>query len=391
MNNIVFSVSTAFGLEKLLKFEVLDLGFDNLKGSDGRIEFAGSLPDICKLNINLRTANRVFLKLSEFRAETFDELFEGVKKIDWAKYLSRDSEFPVSKVSSFKSKLFAKSSIQAICKKAIVEKLRESFKCNSFPEDGELFKIHIAIKDDIVSVLIDTSGESLNKRAYREKGNFAPIKETLASALVKLATRYPEKDIIYDPLCGTGTILIEGMMQALKIAPGLNRSFISETWNFIDKKYWNIERENARKKIVKNLDIKYFGTDIDEEAVKIAKENAKKAGVYDYIDFEVSDFWDFDLNKIKAKKGYEKYFSRKGIIITNPPYGERLMDKDEVFDLYADMGDKFFEDFPNFDYFVLTSDTNFERAFGERADKNRKLYNGKILCYLYQYFNMKKN
>ncbi len=375
MKKINLVASCAFGIEKLLKFELLDLGFEEILVSDGKIEFSGTIADICKCNINLRTANRVFIKVGEAKARTFDELFEGVKKIDWANFLPKDCEFPVSKVSSLKSNLVAKPSIQSIVKKAIVEKMKQDYKISTFPENGEKYAIYVHIRNDIASILIDTSGESLNKRGYREKGNLAPIKETLACALVKIATRYPEKDVILDPLCGTGTILIEAAMQAKNIAPGLTRSFVSETWNLIDEKFWKEARENARKAEKKDIKIKYFGSDIDPEAIKTAKENAKKAGVFDFIEFKVSDFKDISAP------------CERGIIISNPPYGERLMDEKNVLRLYRDLGDKLFEEFPKWDYFILTSNTNFERAMDARADKNRKLYNGKLLCYLYQYFN----
>lgn len=379
MDKITIVVSCAFGLEKILKFELFDLGFEDLKTSDGKIEFEGTLSDICKCNITLKTANRIFIKLGEFKSLTFDELFENCKKIPWAEYLPKNAEFPVSKVSSLKSELFAKSSIQAIVKKAIVEKMKSVYKIDRFPESGEKYTIHVHIRNDIVSVLIDTSGESLNKRGYREKGNLAPIKETLACAIVKIATRYPEKDVIMDPLCGTGTILIEAARLAKNIAPGLSRSYISENWTLIDSETWKTERENAKKAIRKDLKFKYYGSDIDSTAISIAKENAKKAGVAEYIEFKVSDCKDIVSP------------SEKGIIISNPPYGERLMDEDTVLDLYEAMGDKFFADFPKWDYFILTSNPDFERAIDARSDKNRKLYNGKIMCYLYQYYNQKNN
>lgn len=375
MKDITLIASCAFGLEKILKFELIDLGYENLKVSDGRIEFPAQVKDICKCNLSLRTANRVFIKAGEMKAYTFDELFEGVKKIDWATFLPVDAEFPVSKVSSLKSFLVSKSSIQAITKKAIVDKLKIQYKASILPETGAKYAIHVHIRSDIASILIDTSGESLNRRGYRQKGNLAPIKETLAAAMVKIASRYPEKDVILDPLCGTGTILIEAAMLAKNIYPGINRAFVSETWNLIDESLWKDARIDAKKAERKDVKIKYFGSDIDTESIKIAKDNAKKAGVAEFIEFKVANF-----------KNISKPCER-GIIISNPPYGERLMDEEKVIALYRDMGDKFFEDFPKWDYFFLTSNTNFERAMDARADKNRKLYNGKLQCYLYQYFN----
>ncbi|MDX9970355.1 MAG: class I SAM-dependent RNA methyltransferase [Candidatus Gracilibacteria bacterium] len=367
----------AFGLEKLLKFELIDLGFSEFSVSDGKIEFTGNVSDICRCNINLRTANRVFIKVGEVSSRTFDELFEGVKKIDWAMYLPANAEFPVSKVSSLKSFLVSKPSIQSITKKAIVDKLKIQHKASILPETGAKYAIHVHIRNDIASILIDTSGESLNKRGYREKGNLAPIKETLACALVKIATRYPEKDVILDPLCGTGTILIEAAMLAKNIAPGLKRNFVSQTWDLIDENYWNEALNEAKNAERKDVKFKFYGSDIDSLAIKIAKENAKKAGVASYLEFKVADLRDITPP------------CERGIIICNPPYGERLMDEKNVLQLYRDMGDKFFEDFPGWDYFVLTSNNAFEKAMDARADKNRKLFNGKILCYLYQYFNQK--
>ena len=376
MKKLTLIASCAFGIEKLVKFELFDLGCPDIKVSDGKLEFEAEIIDICRCNINLRTANRVFIKLGEFSAFTFDELFENTKKIDFASFIPKNAEFPVSKVSSVKSKLFAKSSVQSIVKKAIVENLKHAHGTPVLPENGAMYSIHVHIKNDIVSILLDTSGESLNRRGYREKGNRAPLKETLAAALVKLSGWRPNKDILYDPFCGSGTILIEAALIGANVAPGLKRSFVSENFDFISPEEWKDAQEEADAKIIDNIDLKIMGSDIDEKAIKLSKENSRIAGTKDFI-----KFFRKALSDITAPADY-------GIIVCNPPYGERLLEEKEAFNLYREMGQIFKEKFPDWDYFILTSHPDFERAFGRKADRNRKLYNGKLMCYLYQYFKV---
>ncbi len=365
-----YIVTSSFGLEKMTKRELTNLGYEILSVENGAIEVEGGLKAIADLNINLRTADRVFLKLAEFEAHSFDELFDNIYSISWEEYLSEGSKFPVL-TKSVKSDLYSKADIQKISKKAIVKKLAEDYDIDIFPEDEEVVEVHVNILNDKVSVLLNTSGDALHKRGYRIEQGEAPLKETLAAGIVMLSD-WRENKILVDPFCGSGTIGIEAAMMGMNIAAGLNRNFAAEEWVFVPFDLFKNTKQEAMKKIKNDIKLDIRMYDIDEKAIEIAKKNAEESGVIDNIKIEKQDVKDLYLP------------DEKGVIVSNPPYGERLSDKETVLDLYRDLGDAFFE-IDKFSAYVLTSNEEFESAFGDRADKNRKLYNGNIKCYLYQY------
>ncbi|QJA08521.1 class I SAM-dependent RNA methyltransferase [Romboutsia sp. CE17] len=361
-----------FGVEKMLAREIKDLGFEIVKTEDGRVTYKTDEYGIAKANMWLRCAERVHLKVAEFEAKTFDELFEGTKRINWAKYIPYGAQFPITKASSIKSKLHSTPHIQSIVKKAIVESLKKSYlEDGLLKEDKEKYPIYVFIHKDKVVLSIDTTGDALHKRGYREKANKAPIRETLAAAIMYLTPWKPGRTLV-DPMCGSGTLLIEAAMMGINMAPGLNREFISEKWRTMDKKIWWDVRKEAYDKIDESKPFKIYGYDIDEQAINIARENAELAGVEDYIEFNVANAVDF--------KSDEEY----GFIITNPPYGERLEDSDSVKMLYKELGYTF-RKLKNWSYYLITSFEDFEREFGKDADRKRKLYNGMLKTNLYQY------
>lgn len=361
-----------FGVEKMLAREIKDLGFEIVKTEDGRVTYKTDEYGIAKANMWIRCAERVHLKVAEFEAKTFDELFEGTKRINWAKYIPYGAQFPITKASSIKSKLHSTPHIQSIVKKAIVESLKKSYlEDGLLKEDKEKYPIYVFIHKDKVVLSIDTTGDALHKRGYREKANKAPIRETLAAAIMYLTPWKPGR-ILVDPMCGSGTLLIEAAMMGINMAPGLNREFISEKWRTMDKKIWWDVRKEAYDKIDESKPFKIYGYDIDEQAINIARENAELAGVEDYIEFNVANAVDF--------KSDEEY----GFIITNPPYGERLEDSDSVKMLYKELGYTF-RKLKNWSYYLITSFEDFEREFGKDADRKRKLYNGMLKTNLYQY------
>lgn len=361
-----------FGVEKMLAREIKDLGFEIVKTEDGRVTYKTDEYGIAKANMWLRCAERVHLKVAEFEAKTFDDLFEGTKRINWAKYIPYGAQFPITKASSIKSKLHSTPHIQSIVKKAIVESLKKSYlEDGLLKEDKEKYPIYVFIHKDKVVLSIDTTGDALHKRGYREKANKAPIRETLAAAIMYLTPWKPGRTLV-DPMCGSGTLLIEAAMMGINMAPGLNREFISEKWRTMDKKIWWDVRKEAYDKIDESKPFKIYGYDIDEQAINIARENAELAGVEDYIEFNVANAVDF--------KSDEEY----GFIITNPPYGERLEDSDSVKMLYKELGYTF-RKLKNWSYYLITSFEDFEREFGKDADRKRKLYNGMLKTNLYQY------
>lgn len=361
-----------FGVEKMLAREIKDLGFEIIKTEDGRVTYKTDEYGIARANMWLRCAERVHLKIAEFEAKTFDELFEGTKRINWAKYIPYGAQFPIAKASSIKSKLHSTPHIQSIVKKAIVESLKKSYlEDGLLKEDKEKYPIYVFIHKDKVVLSIDTTGDALHKRGYREKANKAPIRETLAAAIMYLTPWRPGRTLV-DPMCGSGTLLIEAAMMGINMAPGLNREFISEKWRTMDKKIWWDIRKEAYDKIDESTQFKIYGYDIDEEAINIARENAELAGVEDYIEFNVANAVDF--------KSDEEY----GFIITNPPYGERLEDADSVKMLYKELGYTF-RKLKNWSYYLITSFEDFEREFGKDAERKRKLYNGMLKTNLYQY------
>ncbi|AZT89979.1 class I SAM-dependent RNA methyltransferase [Caldicellulosiruptor changbaiensis] len=366
-------IATAFGVESVTKEELIKLGYKDLKVENGRIFVRGDIEDIPRLNINLRTANRVFAILKKFKAETFDELFSGIYDFEWQEILPKDAHIFITGRSE-KSKLFSISSCQSITKKAIIEKLKKKYGVSWFEETGNLYKIEIALLNDTAYVLFDTTGESLHKRGYRKLQSLAPLKENIAATLVILSRWRPQQEVLWDPFCGSGTIPIEAAMIAKNIAPGLNRTFLAEQNSFVSQDLWNKARLEAIEKIDYKSKLNILASDIDEKMIYIAKTNAKAAGVEKDIRF-------FKADSRKIKKS-----SDKGIIITNPPYGERI-DNSDIFNLYRDFG-KCLKDFSGWRFFILSGYDKFEKAFGKKADKNRKLYNGKIKTYLYFYIQV---
>ncbi|MDO4690563.1 MAG: class I SAM-dependent RNA methyltransferase [Fusobacterium sp.] len=370
--------SASMGIESIVKEECQSLGFKNIQTYNGRVEFDGDFKDLVRANIHLRCADRVFIKMGEFKALTYEELFQNLKSIDWQNYIEEDGEFPISWVSSVKSKLYSKSDIQRIAKKAIVEKLKETYRREIFLESGALFAIKIQCHNDIFIIMLDTSGEALNKRGYRRKQKAAPIKETMAAALVKLS-KWKAEEALLDPMCGTGTIVIEAAMIAKNIAPGVNRNFVSESWKVIPEDTWIDVRDEAFSNERLDKKLKIYASDIDDESIEIARENAKNIGLDEDIEFEVKDFKDIDIK--------DKY----GALIVNPPYGERLMNDEDIEKLYRNFGSVCRKKLSKWSYYIITSYENFEDSFGIKSTKNRKLYNGGIKCYFYQYFGAGKN
>ena len=366
-----------FGLEGLLGEEIDNLGYKRLETIDGRVTFEAPADAIAKCNIRLRTAERVLIKLGSFKAYSFDDLFEGTKKLPWSDFIGKYDAFPV-KGHSIRSKLYSIPDCQKIIKKSVVDALSAKYKIRIFPETGTKYQIEFFILNDTATLMIDTSGAGLHKRGYRALAGAAPLRETLAAAMVKLS-RMRDNVIICDPLCGSGTIAIEAATQACNIAPGLNRSFIAEEFPLLIKTIWTKEREAAREEIREPL-TKIFGSDIDPAAIELARDNARKAGVGKFIDFKVAD----------ARKFVSPISDARGTIITNPPYGERLGDLTEARDLAKAVGKQFSSAVPNWQMYIITSDELFERYFGRRSDKKRVLYNGMIKCNLYQFFKPKK-
>ncbi|MDR0879192.1 MAG: class I SAM-dependent RNA methyltransferase [Clostridioides sp.] len=372
MKNYTLVAPCFFGMEKILAREIKNLGFEIIKTEDGRITYKTDEDGIAKSNLWLRCAERVHLKVAEFEAKSFDDLYENTKRIDWSTYIPYGAEFPISKASSIKSKLHSTPDVQSIVKKAIVDSLKKKYmETGMLKEDKEKYPIFVFIHKDKVVITVDTTGDALHKRGYREKANKAPIRETLAAGLVYLTPWRPGR-ILVDPMCGSGTILIEAAMMGLNMAPGLNREFISEKWRTYDKKIWWEERKKAFEAIDESVKFKLRGYDIDPESVEIARENAEIAGVSDYIDFEVGDATKFESD--------DEY----GFIITNPPYGERLEEKESIQLLYKELGYAF-KRLNNWSYYLITSFEEFEYEFGREADRKRKLYNGMLKTYYYQY------
>ena len=376
MNRYEFIAPCHFGLESVLKKEITDLGYEIVQVEDGKVTFAGDETVFCRANIFLRTTERILLKVGKFKAETFDELFENTKEIPWENYIPPNGKFWVAKATSIKSKLFSPSDIQSIMKKAIVERLKKVYKVEWFPEDGNEYPIRITFMKDEITIGIDTSGESLHKRGYRKLTSKAPITETLAAALIML-TPWKKDRILIDPFCGSGTIPIEAAMIGANIAPGMNRSFLSENWTeIIPKKAWYQAIEEANDVMLHDIDMSIQGYDIDGEIIKAARQNASLADVEQYIHFQQRSVSDLSHSK--------KY----GFIITNPPYGERLEEKAALPALYKEIG-RAFNGLDSWSYFIITSYEDAQKYIGRKADKNRKIYNGMIKTYFYQYMGPK--
>ncbi|GEK57785.1 class I SAM-dependent RNA methyltransferase [Marinococcus halophilus] len=365
-------IATAtMGLEALVAKEIKALGYRHLRTENGRVEFEAPAEGIARANLWLRTAGRVKIKIGSFTAETFDELFEQTKALPWEKFLPENAEFPVSG-RSVKSTLFSVSDCQAIVKKAIVERLKQSYQSEWFPENGALFRLEVALHKDEAVLSLDTSGAGLNQRGYRETHARAPLKETLAAALITLANWHPDHPLV-DLFCGSGTIPIEAAMIGQNMAPGVNRSFVSETWPWAEAMQWETARQEAEDLLRDDQPLMIMGSDLDPKAIEVAEENAKEAGMYGLITFKQMAARDF-----KPKGEY-------GAVISNPPYGERIGERDEVEKMYQALG-QIARETPTWSYYVLTSHERFEALFGRQATKRRKLYNGNLKTDYYQYW-----
>ena len=373
MNRFEIIAPCHFGLESVLKREIYDLGYEVIQVEDGRVTFEGDAEAICRANIFLRTAERVLLKAGEFRAETFEELFEGIRAITWEEYIPRDGRFWAAKASSIKSRLFSSSDIQSIVKKAMVERMKQTYHEEWFPETGAEYPLRIFLMKDRVTVALDTTGDSLHKRGYR---TMAPITETLAAALI-LLTPWRKDRILVDPFCGSGTFLIEAAMMAANIAPGAKRGFTAEQWtNLIPSELWQECREEAEAQKTSEIQVDIQGYDADNEIVKVARENAKRAGVAHLIHFQHRP-----VSELNHPKKY-------GFLITNPPYGERMEEKETLPGIYRELGQAMGR-LDCWSCYLITSYEDAERDIGRKADKNRKIYNGMLKTYFYQYLGPK--
>ena len=363
--------ATTFGLEAVVRREIEALGYKIIKTEDGRVIFEGSERAIVRANLWLRSADRVQIKMAEFKALEFEDIFQNVKGIPWEEWIPMEGNFIVNAVS-VKSKISSVPAIQKVGERALIDRLRELYPIDRFPKTGAEFDVRISIHKDMATVTLDTTGPGLNKRGYRRLIGKAPLKETMAAAMVNLSFWNPDR-ILVDPCCGSGTIPIEAAMIAKNIAPGLSRSFASEEWDAVPKNIWKEERARSYKEIRSDLDLKIYGSDIDPAAIKIAKENAEEAGVGDLIRFSVAD-----VSALKTK-------ALSGVLISNPPYGERIGDREAIDHIY-DSWKKFFGENPTWSLFALTSDKTIEeKVFGKPADRRRKLYNGRMeVCY-YQF------
>lgn len=369
-DNFDLCVPCLLGLEGPIADELKRLKLSDVHSENGRVYFKGGAEAIAKANINLRIGERVLIELGRFEARSFDELFEKTKALPWEMLIPRDAAFPV-KGYSLNSKLFSVSDCQKIIKKAVVERLKSVYGIEWFDETAETYQIQFSIMKDVASLCIDTSGAGLHKRGYRPAHNAAPLKETMAAAMVTLS-RYRGREDFCDPFCGSGTIPIEAALIAKNRAPGIDRRFSAMAWRSLDGSVWNAAREEARSREFHG-DYRIVGADIDPNALAIARENAERAGVADIVRFEKADATKFDRK------------TENGIIVTNPPYGERIMEKQEAETLYRLFGEAWRKT-ENWKLYLLSSHTEFERTFGKTADKKRKLYNGMIKCDLFMYF-----
>lgn len=361
-----------FGLEAVLKKEIIDLGYEISQVEDGKVTFLGDAEAICRANIFLRTTERILLKVGSFRAVTFEELFQGTKALAWEEFIPQDGKFWVKKANSLKSKLFSPSDIQSIMKKAMVERMKQAYRAEVIPETGISYPVRVSLYKDMVTVALDTTGESLHKRGYRKLTSKAPIEETLAAALIML-TPWNKDRILVDPFCGSGTFPIEAAMIAANIAPGMNRSFLSEDWkNLIPRKCWYDAMDEANELVDDTVEVDIQGYDIDPEIVKSARANAELAGVAHMIHFQQRP-----VGELSHPKKY-------GFLITNPPYGERIEEKENLPALYTQIGDRF-KALDSWSAFIITAYEDVEKYMGRKADKNRKIYNGMMKTYFYQF------
>ncbi|HON84751.1 MAG TPA: class I SAM-dependent RNA methyltransferase [Syntrophorhabdaceae bacterium] len=365
---------TSFGMESITAQELKALGFDGLRIDNGKVIFSGDEEAIVRCNIWLRTADRILIRVKEFMATDFEELFQGILSIDWGDILPHDSIMHVTG-KSVRSRLFSIKDCQSVAKKAIVEAMKRRYHSSIFPETGPLYKIEVALYKDMATINIDTSGPGLHKRGYRQDKGEAPLRETLAAGIVMLS-RWSPAHVLSDPFCGSGTIPIEAALIGKNMAPGLKRSFVSERWWQINRKIWKEAREDAQSKI-NNNNFRILASDIDERVLKTARQNALRAGVSDFISFQRLDFHSFQSKK------------DSGYIICNPPYGERMGDIKQIEEIYKRLG-ALYSRLENWSLFVLSPHPDFQRLFGRQADRNRKIYNGKIKCYLYQYLKKQR-
>lgn len=365
-----------FGMEAVLKKEIYDLGYEVTKVQDGRVYFEGDTEAIAYANVFLRTADRVMINMAEFKAETFEELFQGTKSIEWERFIEQDSKFNVVKAASVKSKLFSPTDIQKIMKKAMVDRLSGIYGISHFEESGTEFAIRVMINKDIVSVGLDTTGVGLHKRGYRLLTAKAPIAENLAAAIILLSPWKSDR-ILVDPFCGSGTFPIEAALIGCNMAPGMNRKFSAQNWHhLIESRVWKDCILDARERVEVPVKSDIQGYDIDPQMIEIARENARKAGVDKYIHFQTRG-----VDQLSHPKKY-------GFIMTNPPYGERLMDNDSVADIYKTLGERY-KNLDSWSMYMITSYPDAETAIGKKADKNRKIYNGMLKTYLYQFMGPK--
>lgn len=365
-----------FGLETVLKREITDLGYEISSVEDGRVTFVGDAAALCRANIFLRTAERILIKIGGFHAETFEELFQGTKELCWEKYIPVDGKFWVAKAASVKSKLFSPSDIQSIMKKAMVERLKAVYHKEWFAEDGNSYPVRVFLMKDEVVAGLDTTGESLHKRGYRKLTAKAPIAENLAAGLIML-TPWRKGRILVDPFCGSGTFPIEAAMMAAGMAPGVERGFLAQEWdNIIDAKLWELAKEEAASMVNLNIETDIQGYDIDDKMVSIARENAKAAGVDKLIHFQRRN-----VEELSHPKKY-------GFIITNPPYGERLEEKENLPQLYRTLGERYMA-LDDWSMYVISAYEQAEQYIGRKADKNRKIYNGMMKTYFYQFMGSK--
>ncbi len=376
MRKFELIVPCHFGLEAVLKKEIIDLGYDISSVTDGRVTFLGDAEAVCRANVFLRTAERVLIKVGSFPARTYDELFEGTRALPWEEWIPEDGRFWVTKAASVKSALFSPSDIQSVMKKAMVERLKQSYGSEWFAEDGEAFPMRVFLLKDEVTIGLDTTGESLHKRGYRKLTAKAPIAENLAAALIML-TPWNGNRILVDPFCGSGTIPIEAAMMAAGIAPGMNRSFTAERWeHLIARREWYDAVDEAREGVCMDVEPDIQGYDIDEDMIRLSRENARLAGVERLIHFQ--------------RRGIDQlsHSGKYGFLITNPPYGERLAKKEELAALYRTIGERF-RALDSWSLCMITSYDQAQSDIGRRADKNRKIYNGMLQTYYYQFMGPK--
>ena len=364
-----------FGLESVLSGELKRLGFEEISVTDGRVEFSADAEGIARANLHLRTAERVLIVLGSFRAVSFQQLIDGAEQIRFEDYIGKKDAFPV-KGWSLNSQLHSVPDCQAIIKKAAVKRLSQKYGVAWLEESGPTVQIQFSINKDVVTIMLDTSGAALHKRGYRKNANLAPIRETLAAGILDIARIYPDTQL-YDPFCGSGTFLIEAAYKAKNIAPGIYRRFAAEKWSSMPSNIWKLGREKAIEQVRREVEFVAFGSDISEESLQIAEANARRAGIPGLIRLQKQDIKNFTLP------------NKKSVVVTNPPYGERLMAGENLHQLYQTMG-SVFKPSDHVSYYIISSMEEFEKAYGRQADKKRKLYNGMLKCNLYQYFFTKK-